>query len=96
MYQKGTNFKGFGYCNTISAEDTIMAYSGHMVKHIDFNDGPTEQVVLLMGIRSETVRWQSHYGLYLQWTSHLIRELWLSESMVHVTDISAELGTRVI
>ena len=73
-----------------------MAYSGHMVKHIDFNGGPTEQVVLLISIRSETVRWQSHYGLYQQWTSHLIRELQLSESTVHVTDISIEIGTRVI
>jgi hypothetical protein len=49
-----------------------------------------------MGVRSEAVRWQSHYGLYLQWTSHPIRELQLSESAVGVTDISVELGTSVI
>jgi hypothetical protein len=49
-----------------------------------------------MGVRPEAVRWQSHYGLYLQWTRHLIRELQLSESAVDVTDIGVELGTRVI
>jgi len=49
-----------------------------------------------MIVRSEAVRWQYHYGLYLQWTSHLIRELQLSESAVDVTDTSVVLGTSVI
>ena len=49
-----------------------------------------------MGLRSEAVKWQSYYGLYLQWTNHLIWELQPSKSIVDITDISVELGPEVI
>jgi hypothetical protein len=63
---------------------------------MDFSEAPREQVALLMGLRSETVRWQPHYGMHLQWTSHLIRQLQPSESVVDIRDIHVELGLRVL